>query len=257
MTTNFVYSVANDTLNGVLNEARLEREILDSSITIALDSIDSIADVFTVIFKANLSTAEETTLNGLIASHDGTPLARIESTVLYDINNNLISEANPLPTTAELDLQNLEVNVTTEPTDAPGIPVLTKKFRIEFDEANITVGSSYTTLYSHNGTGKFFGGILDFNSDSVRVKLIVDGETIFELTLDEIEAIQSFSSGGCNDSSSMSNMTFLSKTSGNRLNLDFDLRPLYYETSIEIQAQRTSWSNKRQDRQLIYISKEV
>jgi hypothetical protein len=71
VTTKYTYSVANDTLNGELNQASLFSEILNSSITVALDHINSTNDVLDIWFKSNLVGSEWTTLSGVVAAHTG------------------------------------------------------------------------------------------------------------------------------------------------------------------------------------------
>jgi len=153
------------------------------------------------------------------------------------------------------DRLKVEAQVTVANDAAPGCPVISPKLRIEFDETNITVPSAYTTMYNYNGAGKLYGFTLDFNSDSVRVRLVIDGtETIFALTLDEVESIQSFSSGGCNDGG-VQNINFVTKTSGNRFNFTPPC-PVEYTSSVLIEAQRSGSSNKTQSRQIVYLTKE-
>ena len=65
------YSIANDTLYGVVNEGLLKVEIEKTNITIAIDSIDSLADDLVITFRANISASEETTLDGVVAAHNG------------------------------------------------------------------------------------------------------------------------------------------------------------------------------------------
>lgn len=69
------YSIANDTLNGEASASKLEDEIRDSSIVVALDSVLVInsTDLLRITFKATLSTADQTTLDGIVAAHDGVP----------------------------------------------------------------------------------------------------------------------------------------------------------------------------------------
>jgi hypothetical protein len=68
------YSVANDTLNGLVDSGRLLEEIRESSITIAVDTISVSSDALTVNFKAALSAQEQTTLDALVAAHTGEEL---------------------------------------------------------------------------------------------------------------------------------------------------------------------------------------
>jgi hypothetical protein len=69
--TKYTYSVENNTLYGEINTASLFSEILNSSITVAIDHIDLTNDVLDVWFKADLSGAEQTTLSGVLSAHTG------------------------------------------------------------------------------------------------------------------------------------------------------------------------------------------
>lgn len=151
------------------------------------------------------------------------------------------------------DRLKVDAQVVSTNNDCPTLP---PTFKIEFDESNIDCPASYATLYTYSGSGVFHGAVLDFNSDSVRVKLTLDSNVIFELTLDEIESIQSFSSWGCNDNGgSSNNVKMVTKTSGNRLNIWFDC-PIRYSSSVSIEGQRTGSSTKRLDRKLVYLTKD-
>lgn len=70
----YTYSVASDTLNATVSIDRLEEEIRGSSIVTALDGINNSADVLDIIFKESISGTDQTTLDGLVGAHDGTPL---------------------------------------------------------------------------------------------------------------------------------------------------------------------------------------
>lgn len=70
----YTYSIAGDTANGVVDSDRLTMEIEDSAIAAALLHIDIFGDVLTLYFDASLSSGDETTLDGLVAAHDGAEL---------------------------------------------------------------------------------------------------------------------------------------------------------------------------------------
>ena len=61
----------------------LEKEIRDSSIIIALDHIEAESDHVNIYFKAELSDDEETTLNTIVANHEGEP---IKEAIIQDVN---------------------------------------------------------------------------------------------------------------------------------------------------------------------------
>jgi len=69
----YTYSIVNDTLNGLFSGGTLEKKLREATITIALESVSTSADVITAVFKAALSTEEETELAGIIAAHTGMP----------------------------------------------------------------------------------------------------------------------------------------------------------------------------------------
>lgn len=70
MATKFTYSISNDTKNGDVVQSSLYNEIINSNITIALESVNSEGDVLEINFNTDLSAGEETTLDGIIADHE-------------------------------------------------------------------------------------------------------------------------------------------------------------------------------------------
>jgi len=170
-----------------------------------------------------------------------------------DFDNNYKSTWNSL--FPDINQNNQQIVELTGDVTCPSV---SKKLRFDHTENNTTITSSYVTLYSYSGSGKLHGFVLDYNSDSVRTKLTIDGsDEIFELTMDEIEDLQSYTGGGCDDSQSSELLGgFIKKSSGNKLNVEFKC-PIKYETSVLIEAQRTSGSNKRLDRRIVFIEKET
>jgi hypothetical protein len=69
--TSYQYSIANDTLNGLVNTGKIQDEIQNSAIIIALDYINTEGDNLNIYFKDALSSGDKTILDSLIASHDG------------------------------------------------------------------------------------------------------------------------------------------------------------------------------------------
>lgn len=72
--TKYTYSISGDFPNNKVDDDRLAQEIRTSSIPVALDFIQTAGDECNIWFKAALSSGEETTLDGLVASHSGEPL---------------------------------------------------------------------------------------------------------------------------------------------------------------------------------------
>lgn len=77
--TTYNYTISIETLNGKVNLSALQEEIQESSITIALDVIDKVGDSLDITFKASISAGEETTLDGIVAAHDGELLLEQEA----------------------------------------------------------------------------------------------------------------------------------------------------------------------------------
>lgn len=69
--TTYTYSIAGDTLNGAVALVKLQKEIKNSAIVIALKEINSGGDDLDVVFKDALSAGDETILDGIITAHDG------------------------------------------------------------------------------------------------------------------------------------------------------------------------------------------
>jgi len=69
--TTYTYSISTDFPNGRVEPGVLASEIMASSIVTALDSVGTVGDDCNITFKDPLSTADESTLNGLVAAHQG------------------------------------------------------------------------------------------------------------------------------------------------------------------------------------------
>lgn len=74
MSTKYTYSISNDFPNEAVAPDKLESEISDSSITVALDYINTNGDDCEIWFKADLTAGQQTTLANVVGAHDGEPL---------------------------------------------------------------------------------------------------------------------------------------------------------------------------------------
>jgi len=90
--TKYSYSISNDFPDSLVNPDKLKSEIVASSISIALDYIETNGDVCDIWFKDSLPPADKSTLDnnttspagGLIAAHDNTPNEKETSPVLIE-----------------------------------------------------------------------------------------------------------------------------------------------------------------------------
>ena len=74
MATQFVFSVANDTLNGAVSSVKLDEEIRgDLSIPVELGGVSVSGDDLTIIFQSDLTPTQESQLSSLVGAHDGIP----------------------------------------------------------------------------------------------------------------------------------------------------------------------------------------
>ena len=69
------YTISTDFSNGVTSD-KLVTEVQASSIVISLNRVDTLGDACYAVFNGvgPLSTGDKTTLDGLVAAHDGLPL---------------------------------------------------------------------------------------------------------------------------------------------------------------------------------------
>ena len=82
MASQFIFTISTDILAAKCDADRLDEDIRNSAITVALDGVQIVGDTVTIDFKADLSAGEETVLHGditgpaggLVGSHSGEPL---------------------------------------------------------------------------------------------------------------------------------------------------------------------------------------
>lgn len=181
--------------------------------------------------------------NNALFTHD---IVKDSGTDHLDFENNYKIDGNlPLPT-FQFKNGNLNVIATSN-----AIPNLTNKYDIDFNDDDISIISSYSQIYSYNGSGAIYGFVLDFNSNNVHVKLKIDSEVIFDLKLSDISRIQS--TGKNFDSLICKQMRV---HSGNK----FEFCPPYpisYSSNILIEAKKSSGSNKTLNKKIVFINKDT
>jgi len=116
---------------------RLEQEIGNSEITIAISNISSLGDQVTILFKATLSVDEVAILDTLIANHTGEPIIVIEPPVEV-----VVSQSN---------------------------------YRLmDIDDDQICPKAIWTSIYSYEGSGYLWSFWVDLNSNNMDIELEVD-----------------------------------------------------------------------------------
>lgn len=148
-----------------------------------------------------------------------------------------------------------EVSVGFDPADRPGVSVISKKYRIEFSEADVTAAVAFATVFSYTGSGKFFGFILKNDHKEIETKLTVDGtEVIFSLKAEDVGAVQI---GGA-DIPVLVQETGGIMTADNDKTLALKLsNPIVFDTSVKIEVKRTKTSDHTVLRSMVALTKET
>jgi hypothetical protein len=113
--TTYTYSIQNAFPNHQEASDRLISEIQSSSISIALDHIDTSGDNCYIIFKDVLSAGDVATLNAIVAAHSGTNLPR--GTVITNIGP-VPTNANGYVTTSSINYTAIRGSTYTEQSSA-------------------------------------------------------------------------------------------------------------------------------------------
>lgn len=82
----YIYSISVDTATGQLDSAKLLGEIEASSVVTTVTQIDTSGNTMYIKFSSALSVDEKTTLDGLVAAHDGSVPLVIEPTSVSVVN---------------------------------------------------------------------------------------------------------------------------------------------------------------------------
>lgn len=134
------------------------------------------------------------------------------------------------------------------PADTPGCPTISTKVRFENDRTTTTLSSSYGTIFTYTGSGKFFGISVEFETVNVEVKLTIDSEVIFtDVLMDELKdntGDKEFNTG-----------IFYADVSGKKLVVNLSECPIAYDTDILLEARDPG--SKKMFGYLVVLSKET
>lgn len=98
MSINYTYSISETFPNNKIDITKLENEIRDSDIYIALDYILQSGDNCEIYFKNSLDANDWATLSGIVESHDGKPISYIRPPKMADGRPIVRSDTRPLET---------------------------------------------------------------------------------------------------------------------------------------------------------------
>jgi len=131
--------------------------------------------------------------------------------------------------------------------DAPGCPITSKKFRVEFDDTDVAITSTFATVFTYSGSGKLFSASIKFNGEDINLRLKIDGEIIFNLNAKDVKDHQS------NNRSQAVNI--FNQNTG-LWSIDF-FCPIVFAATVLFEAQTSSGGDKTMERTLIALTKET
>jgi len=143
--------------------------------------------------------------------------------------------------------EEFDVSVAFDPADLAGCPVFSKKLRTEFDDTDVTLDGTYKTLFTYSGSGKLVGFVLSFDGTTPQVRLKVDGDTIYDIEMQDILDAQFDTNGLIGTGGGP--VVF-----GNQL-VYRPVCPIAYATTVLIEA--TDSTGKKLLRNIITLTKET
>lgn len=131
------------------------------------------------------------------------------------------------------------------------VPSETAKFRVDLTSNTISVlAASYTTVYSYSGSGRFYGGTLNQNSQNIYTRLTIDSNVIFDTRITDI-ALFDFDNTLNNSRTQMGAMF---QINGNDLDVSFRY-PIVFNSSVLIEQKSNTGSNQSSTARCIFITK--
>jgi len=127
MSTPYTYTVSTDTANGLLVPLKLHDEVAAAGLTSATyENVvpDFPSDAFDVNFDGAISAGDKTTLDGIVAAHDGVPLPvpGPDTVSIEPIIGGQKMDVDGVSFSAAADVWHSEVYVMPEPLHVDGLP---------------------------------------------------------------------------------------------------------------------------------------
>lgn len=103
------------------------------------------------------------------------------------------------------------------------------KLTYDIDDTTTSLTGSFSDVYSYTGTGRVAGFLVQYSSKSIETKVLVDGNTLLQISADDID--QSQSNSDC---------IGLSWEPNKKVLKFYPRFPVYFNTDFKIQAKETS-----------------
>jgi len=141
-----------------------------------------------------------------------------------------------------------------DPADTPGCPTFSSKLRHDFAAPGTTISTAFANMYTYSGVGKLIGFVLDFDNNNIQLKLTIDSEIIFDLSVNDIQDTQVSLGAGVDDMSNSGGGPIWNQS--DKKILYQPLCPIVYNADIVIDAKKTTGPDKTLTRYLINLTKE-
>ena len=144
--------------------------------------------------------------------------------------------SNDITYTEEGDRRRLDVlaKITGNIPVTAAVMCYSSKLAYITDGTTTALTGSFLSQYLYSGTGKFVGFAMTFDHKDVACKLLVDGDTVFSVTADDVK----------NNSGKYSTMGL--DWEPNKKTISFYPNfPICFDTSVDIQAKQTAGSHSR------------
>lgn len=227
-------------VQAILAEDHWDLSVSDGSLTLTTElSTDDVSDAVDLAdFLSNYLPAANKLIDAktLIGATDGTKIGNTLDRL-------------------RVESQQVQGGPGDDPADTPGCPTYSNKLRVEFDDVDITMVSTYTTIFNYQGSGKFSGFLLNFNSSSVFIKLTVDGNVVLEDKLSDLEEIFGGDSSS-DDSSASSSLCGLTLGGSNRIKF-CPKCPIAFNSEVKIEGKRSGSTDKTLQNQLVMLTQET
>lgn len=104
------------------------------------------------------------------------------------------------------------------------------------DASTVSLTGSFASQYSYTGSGKLIGFNMEFDHQAVEVKLLVDGDTVFQITGDDLQT---------HGNDSIIENIGLHWEPNKKIITYYPNFPICFDSSVDIQARETSGSHDR------------
>lgn len=128
-------------------------------------------------------------------------------------------------------------------------PIINNRLRHKFDTTKIDLpreSENYAVIFEKNGFGDFHSAKIKFNSDSILFKCEIDGFTLCEFSIDDLNSFLGYSGNDDDDDGGPNSTSFIGFNNSTKfLNIGFRF-PLQFKESIRFLAKADSSSTKRE-----------